>query len=271
MQKLLRSPVLHFIVIGVLLYFVYEALKPQDKESIAVTSQTIDAIVQQQAELQQLPVSEEQRQQLVRSHIEDEVLLKVAYSRGLDKNDFRVRRRILSLVRSSLTEVVPEPTYTQLQAYFRDNLHEYISDTSWSFLQVYFNFNSEKLPENPKKFIEKISTMKNVDGLGDFSGVGGPRTQVSFDQMAMSYGKQFAENVVNAPQNNWIGPVESTIGIHFVNIHTKHNPEVPSFEQMENYLRQDYIFKKTRELQQNKVLELAKQFEIVVEGEQLEL
>ena len=271
MLKLLQSPIIHFLIIGTILFFIYEELKPQKKEVITVTSQTIDALVQQQTELQQLPVSEKQREQLIQSHIEDEVLLKVAYDQGFDKNDFRVRKRVLSLVRSSLTEVVPEPTYAQLQAYYKENLEEYISDTSWSFQQIFFNINSEKIPEDPGKFIAQISGMKSVEGLGDFSTAGGPRRQISFNQLAASYGKQFAEKIVNAPIGSWIGPIESVIGIHYVQVYEKYDPKLPAFEKMESYLRQDYIFRKTRDMQQEKIQELAKEFDIIVEGESIEL
>lgn len=271
MREILQSPILHFILVGIFLFFLYEQLKPQNREVINITSQTIDALVQQQAELQQLPVSEEQREQLVRSHIEDEVLLKVAYDQGLDKNDFRVRKRILSLVRSSLTEVVPEPTYSQMQAYYKENQEEYLSDTSWSFQQVFFNINSDRLPNDPEGFVTELGQLESTEGLGDFSTAGGPRKKISFNQLAGSYGKQFAEAVNNAPPGSWTGPIESMMGIHYVLVYEKHNPELPSFEQMESYLRQDYIFRKTRDLQKDKILELAKEFDIVVEGESIEL
>ena len=271
MNKILHSPFLHFILIGMALFFLYEKFKPQSRELITVTSQTIDALVQQQEELQQMPVSEEQREQIIQNHIEDEILLKVAYDRGLDKNDFRVRQRILSLVRSSLTEIIPEPTYTQLQAFYKENRAEYLSDTSWSFQQVYFNFNSEKLPEDPDIFLAQISKKENPDELGDFTAMGGPRTKVSFNELARSYGKDFASQVSGAPQNIWIGPIESISGIHYLKIYAQHHPELPSFKQMENYLRQDYIFRKTLELQENKIRELSSQFEIEVEGAKIKL
>ena len=270
-MRYIKSPILHFILIGTILYFLYERLKPLDQEVINITSQTIDALVQQQKDIQQGPITVEQRDQLIKGLVEDEILLKVAYSRGLDKNDFRVRKRLLSLIRSSLNEIVPEPSYTQLQAFYKENEDQYLSDTLWSFKQVFFNFNSEKLPVDTHTFLERLKNYENPDKLGDFSLSLGPKTKVSFNQIALSYGKPFAEKVIYAQLNQWIGPVESITGLHYLKVFEKHNPELPSFEHMESYLRQDYIYKKTRELQEEKINELSKQFDIVVEGEAAEL
>ena len=270
MQNLLRLPILHFIIIGGLLFFIYEKLKPEGKEIVSITSQTIDALIQQQAELQQYQVTDEQREELIRGHIEDEVLLRVAYSRGLDKNDFRVRKRILSLVRSSLTEVIPEPTYSQLQAYFDENIDQYTTDSAWSFQQVYFNFNSKKLPPDPGAFKKSLFSSYSEE-LGDFSGYGTPRSKISFDQMAGTYGKKFAEDVINAPVDSWIGPINSNLGTHYLKVTEIHNPEIPTFDQIESYLKQDYVFRKTRALQEDKIRALSDQFIIVVEGEEVAL
>ena len=68
------------------------------------------------------------------------------------------------------------------------------------------------------------------------------------------------------PLNKWRGPVESFQGMHYVRITAEHEPEMPPFEKMESYLRQDYILQKTREGQAAKIDELRKNYEIVVEG-----
>ena len=48
----------------------------------------------------------------------------------------------------------------------------------------------------------------------------------------------------------------------------EHEPELPPFEQMEQYLRQDYFLQKTRESQVAKIDELQKNYEVIVEGEE---
>ena len=46
-SNILKSPILHFLVLGTAVFFLYVTLKPPDRETIRVTTQTIDALVQQ--------------------------------------------------------------------------------------------------------------------------------------------------------------------------------------------------------------------------------
>ena len=48
----------------------------------------------------------------------------------------------------------------------------------------------------------------------------------------------------------------------------KREPPPPTFEQMEEYLRQDWMFRKRRELQTEKIAELRRRYRVVFAKEQ---
>ena len=265
--SILKSPILHFILLGTVAFGAYTQLKPPDREAIHITTQTIDALIQQRESITQRAVTPETRQAIIEGHIEDEVLLREAYKHGFDKNDFRVRKRILNIMRTSLTEVVPEPSVVQLRAFYEANKKRYLTSPARSFEQVYFSFASAKLPEKPEQFIKQLQEAKDVAGLGDFSLITSNRySKSSFQTTAITFGKPFAQVVFDMRLNTWRGPVESFQGIHYVRVSAEHQPELPPFEQMESYLRQDYFLRKTRESQVAKIDELRKNYEVIVEG-----
>jgi hypothetical protein len=72
-------------------------------------------------------------------------------------------------------------------------------------------------------------------------------TRASFQTIAGTFGKPFAQAVFDLPLNQWQGPVESFRGIHYVRVTGNHEPELPPFDQMESYLRTDYLLTKGRE------------------------
>jgi hypothetical protein len=262
-----KSPAMHFILLGAIAFVAYTHLKPPDRETIHITTQTIDALVQQRESISQIPITPEERQSLIAGHIEDEVLLREAYQRGIDKNDYRVRKRLLQIMRTSLGEVIPEPTAAQLRAYYEANRERYLTSPSRSFEQIYFSFSSNTLPADPQTFIEQLESTADTSKLGEFSLLGNPYTRSSFQATAAIFGKPFAQAVFDLPLNQWLGPVESFKGIHYVRVTAEHDPELPPFEQMESYLRTDYLFTKGRESQTNKIKELMKNYKIVVEGQ----
>jgi hypothetical protein len=262
----LTSPILHFVLLGIVAFFAYTHLKPQNRETIRITSQTIDALLQQRESITQDTTTPEERQILIEGHIEDEILLREAYKRGFDKNDYRVRKRILNIMRTSLAEVIPEPSVAQLRAFYEENKARYLTSPSRSFEHVYFSFASAKLPEKPQQFIRQLQETTNVAGLGEFSPNGNKFSKASFQTSAITFGKPFAQTVFELPLNQWRGPIESFRGIHYLRVTATHDPELPPFDQMESYLRTEYFMLKSRQSQHRKIDELRKNYEIEVEG-----
>ena len=270
MSSLLRSPVFHFLVLGFAAYLLYTGLMPENRETIHVTSQTIDALVQQSASITQSPVTPEQKKDLIEGYIEEEVLVREAYKRGFDKSDYRVRKRILGLMRTSLSEVIPEPSVAQLRVFYEENKGRYQTAPSISFEHVFFSFASDNLPTEPNQFIELLENSEDWGDLGDFSQVGNRFTKASFERTALTFGKPFAEAVFGQSHGSWEGPIESFIGVHFVRVKDAHEPELPSFESMESYLRTDYFMLKARQSQERKIQDLARNYRIVIDQPEAE-
>jgi len=265
--SLLKSPVVHFIFLGAVAFVAYSHLKPPDRETIIVTTQTVDALVQQRESITQNASTPEERQNLIEGHIEDEILLREAYKRGFDKNDYRVRKRILNIMRTSLSEVIPEPSVAQLRTFYQENKARYLTSPSRSFEHVYFSFASAKLPERPQQFIQQLKAANDISSLGDFSPSGNKFSKATFQTTAITFGKPFAQFVFELPLNQWRGPVESFRGIHYVRLTATHDPDLPPFEKMEPYLRTEYFLQKSRESQQQKIDDLRKNYEVIVEME----
>jgi hypothetical protein len=265
--SIFKSPILHFIVIGCVAFLLYELYKPAATETIYITTQTIDALIQQRESITQNPMIEEEKEILIAGHIEDEILLREAYKRGLNENDYRVRKRLLNMMRSSLAEVIPEPSTAQLRAFYEENTKRYQSSPSISFEHIYFSFVNAAQPDNPEKFIRQLNTTSDVFKLGEYFQIGNKLRKTSFSAVALQFGKPFADYVFNLVLNKWSGPIESFHGTHFVIVSEQHQLELPKFESIESYLRNDYFMLKNREVQNRKIDEMRKNYEIIVEGE----
>ena len=236
-----------------------------DRETISVTTQTIDALIQQRESISQQPVTHEARQLIIEGHIEDEVLLREAYKRGFDKNDYRVRKRLLSVMRASLSDIIPEPSISQLRAFYEANRERHLTSPSRSFEQVYFSFASKDLPEDPEAFTRQLEQSGDHSTFGEYTLMGNQFTRSSFQNVATNFGKPFAQAISELPIGQWHGPVESFKGIHYVRVTATHAPELPPFENMESYLRTDFLMIKGRESQTRKIEALMKNYEIAVE------
>lgn len=95
--RLLREPLLHFLVIGGLIFLLYSAVddtRETPADVIVVTPARIDQLAADfKAVWKQMPTADE-LDALIEEHVREEVYYREALALGLDRNDTVVRRRL---------------------------------------------------------------------------------------------------------------------------------------------------------------------------------
>jgi len=98
MLKILREPLLHFLLLGAVFFLVYLWLNPSGKSSadnqIQVSQNDIDHLVQVFQKQWQRKPNQQELEGLVREHLKEEILYREALALGLEKDDTIVRRRL---------------------------------------------------------------------------------------------------------------------------------------------------------------------------------
>jgi hypothetical protein len=123
-NALRREPLAHFLALAALLFVGYRLLTPSEQETIVIDQASIAELGRQQEELLARPLTDDERRAVLESAIDDEVLLREAYSRGLDRDEV-VRRHLVQKMRFILGEDAPEPTEAELKAYLAANRERY--------------------------------------------------------------------------------------------------------------------------------------------------
>lgn len=266
MKSILNNALFHFIVIGIALFMAYTYFLADQRGQILLDQQTIETIIKADQEITQQELTEERKTSLIENFIDEEVLLREAYARELYKNDYRVRKRLLGLMRSSITEVIPEPSMAQLRAYYDENQEKFKVDEALSFEMVRFPFNSETLPEDPERFIEALEASSNPIEFSEIDSFGNMSLDLGYQEIAMQYGKDMADVSFKATFNTWQGPVSTRNEVVYFRVIEKHEAYLPEFESIESYLRNDYYLTTTRSLQQEKIKALRDQYQITIEA-----
>lgn len=78
-------------------------------------------------------------------------------------------------------------------------------------------------------------------------------------------GPEVARRVFELPDGEWHGPMQSERGVHFIRVTERHPAAMPSFEEIESYLRQDWTLDQQRRATAAKLAELRQNYRIVVE------
>jgi hypothetical protein len=263
-----REPLVLFVVLGAVLYGGWTALAPPDVETVRIESEALRGLETQEEDLRGRPLTDEERETLREGYIDDEVLLREALNRGLQWSDFRVRQRLTRIMRGAMTETVADPSVAQLQAYFRDNIDRYSTAESVTFEQVFSPWGEEVTDQELQEIKAKLQSGADPDRFGVTSLAVASRMQRQTRvNLVRSFGADFADQVERLSTNEWSGPLESVQGTHLVKIVEHHPPQVAVFENVEPYLRQEWLMTRTRELQQERIDEIRRRYRIEIDGE----
>jgi PPIC-type PPIASE domain len=262
-RVLAREPLVHFLVLAALLFGAYHLLSPAARESIVIDQASVDDLVRQQEELLARPLSDEERRGVLDGAIDDEVLLREAYRRGLDR-DAVVRQHLVQKMRFILGEDQPEPTEAELRAYLEANRERYRTPPTVTLDHVFYADPAAV----PADLMAQLENGADIDGLGDPLDMLGSRLPAySLRDLIGLMGPDVARRVFELEPGGWHGPMQSARGVHFVRIAEHHPPAMPSFAELESYLRQDWTLDQQRRAIADKLAALRQNYRIVVRQE----
>ena len=258
-----REPLVHFVLLGGLLFAASALRDLSGRETILIDRPTLEALVQQQAELQGRAPSEQERALLVQGLVDDAVLLREAYKRGLEQ-DAVVERHLVQKMRFLLGEEVPEPSEAELRAYFEAEGERYRSPPTVTLDHVFYD-DPKAVPEG---LLEKLRSGADGRDLGDRLFMLGPRlTRYSVADLTDLLGAKLARRVFELPPGSWQGPFRSAEGVHFIRVAARHQASLPAFEEIVDWLRQDWLHARQQQVIGAQLEALRERYRIVVEGE----
>jgi peptidyl-prolyl cis-trans isomerase C len=265
-MRILREPLLHFLVLGT---FVYIAATHFDTDS---TRYQIDAGPAQRARiaatyLQQYGVSPTpgQLDHLLDQYVRSEILYREGLAMGLAQNDEIVRRRVvqkIEFVNEDLdTEV--EPDGARLAAYFEQHRDRYDTQPTVSFEQIFFS--SDRGGDAAAKGRAEAALQANSSGkaaAGDAFAAGAEFSSLSRTDANSLFGDSqlsaalFAgpirASTVGAnparqstggasPAPEWTGPFGSAYGWHLVRITDRQPAHAVELDAVKARVRSDYV------------------------------
>src|SRR6187401_3136755 len=96
LKRLLAEPMLHFLVIGIVLFAAYRWRSPADSSGhrIVITQGVVDDLVAQHLSVRGRKPSAVELRNLVDGYVRDEILYREGAALGLDRDDIVVKRRV---------------------------------------------------------------------------------------------------------------------------------------------------------------------------------
>lgn len=260
-RRVLHEPLLHFLVLAALLFAAEVVVRAMERERIVIDRPTIEALAAQQAELAGRPLTAAERTALIEGLIDEEVLLREAYRRGLEQ-DAVVRRHLVQKMRFLLGEDVPEPSEAELRTFLDTHGDRYRMPPTVTLDHVYFA-DPAKVPDG---MLDELRAGAEFRGLGERLYMLGPTlSRYSLRDLIDLFGEDLARQIFEFPAGVWQGPLRSPEGMHFVRVAAKHDARLPAFEEIVNSVREDWRFARQQEMITREVRRLRDDYRVEVE------
>jgi hypothetical protein len=246
MRRVLREPLLQFLVLGAILFAGYQFALPHAATGPSSTQirLSLDDLAQLVTLFQSQwnrPPTPDELQRLVEERIREEVLYREALAMGLDKDDTIVKRRMAQKMQFLAEDVAAahEPTAEELRIWYQKNSDKFALPSRVSFRHLYFapDRRGPRARDDAASALAKLAGLPEdapaATSLGDpfmFQGYYGDRTS---EQVAKEFGPPFAQVVANLTPGSWQGPIESGYGWHLVFVDSVVPGRIPELDEIE--------------------------------------
>jgi parvulin-like peptidyl-prolyl isomerase len=245
MKRLLREPLLHFVLLGALLFGLHAWLAQpgvvSNPKEIRLSVGEITQLTQRfQAQWHRLPTPDELRR-VVENKVEQEILYREALAMGLDKDDEIVKRRMAQKMQFVAEDVAAarEPGSAELKTWFDTRRERFAQPPRLSFRHLYFatDRRGARARDDAAAALARLSGQP-VDAaqaaeLADPFMFSDHYRDRSPEFLGKEFGPKFALALPKLAPGSWQGPVESGFGWHLVFVDTVIPGRVPAYEEVE--------------------------------------
>jgi len=275
LSKLLREPLVHFLLIGMALFLIFRiggGQKSESPDEIVVTQGVIESLVMSWEKTWQRPPMPKELEGLVESYIKQEVLYREALAMGLEKNDTIVKRRLGQKMTFLFEDVadLSQVTDEQLTQYLAENEEAYRIDPQFTFNHAYLNPDKRKetLEEDTRLLLAELQGSQGAGG-GALSG-DSLMLPYSFESLPArdvdrQFGTGFAVQLSELPTGEWTGPVRSGFGVHFVFIEERIESRVPDLDEVRDAVERDLVAQRRRGANEKIYQRLRDRYTITIE------
>jgi peptidyl-prolyl cis-trans isomerase C len=270
-SRLLKDPLLHFLVFGALLFGAWFSLgKYEDDggnsdQQIVIDQDQLDhlkALWKLQWKRDPAPADVAA---IIDRYLRQEVFYREALKMNLDHNDEIIKKRLaqkMEAVANDLSKLIAPPTDERLRDYFHTRKDFFTLPPAYAFQQVLF------LPE------EKAASEATLTALRQGAGIPPERRNklalpVAWSLTAVTdldnaFGGNFVEALEELPAGQWLGPIRSGYGWHLVYIDDKQPARLPPFEEVRDFVAREYEYQSVLKAQDQVYESLLARYEVII-------
>ncbi len=263
MMKLIKEPLVHFLILGLGLFVLFEFVASDDaaydSKVINVDRDALLTFVQYRSRAFEPRIaaerldgmSEAELERLIGDYVREEALHREALALGMDKNDYIIKRRMIQsieFITDGFVTAAVEVSDEDVESYFEGNREDYYRDPFVTFTHVFFDrerhggdeavtLAGAKLAELNAQQVPFSNAPRHGDRFPFFVNY----VERGPEFVASHFGVPMAQGVFAIEPSNttWHGPFESEYGAHLVMLTRNVAGRYPELAEVESSVRDD--------------------------------
>jgi len=270
-NSLVREPLVHFLLIGILLFAIFEFRQGDSDETenlILISAGQVQQFSAQFERTRLRPPTETELAALIDGYVRDEVYYREARAMGLDQNDGIVRQRMRLKLEFLLEDLAVEaaPDDEQLVQFMQRYPERFRIEPKLSFFQVYLNPDKRQdVAADAAQTLARLIAGASPETEGDRTLVVQEFILAPEYRIRSVFGEAFAKQLVALDPGGWTGPIFSGYGAHLVRVSAKQDGRFPELSEIRDEAERDFRAERRQELKDIAYEMLREGYEVVVE------
>jgi len=262
MKKVLKDPLLHFLVLGLGLFVLFDLVASDeaaydskvidvDRDSLLTFVQYRSRAFEPQAAARLDGFSDEELDRLIADYVREEALHREAKALGVDKNDYIIKRRMIQsieFITDGFVTAAVDVSDDVITAHYEANREDYYINPYVTFTHVFFDGERHNRSEALALATAKLEELNeqqvpfsNAPRHGDRFPFFVNYVERAPQFVASHFGMPMAEDVfaLESSDSTWHGPYESQYGMHLVLLTRKAEGRYPDLAEIEAGVRDD--------------------------------
>src|SRR5215204_2398199 len=245
-RTLLGEPMLHFLLIGIALFAADRWVSPGDSggRRIVITQGVVDHLVTQHVAARGREPSTAELNHLIESYVRDEILYREGVTLGLERDDIVVKRRVRQKIEMIAEEDASTraPTDADLVAYLTANQARFVQPAVLTFDQVFVSESRSGPGVVHLVALTREALRKGADPdeLGKPTLLPRRMTRTPADLVARDFGAPFAAALESVPVGEWVGPIDSRVGAHYVRVSSRTPAAAPQLAAVRDHVVREW-------------------------------
>ncbi len=271
-RRILREPLLHFLLIGLALFVYYGHVAPGDRDArrIVVSQAQVDDLVRQFRATWNQPPTPRELSGLVESYVHDEILYREGRALGLDRDDAVIKRRVRQKLEVMSEEEISHeaPTDADLSAYLQVHPDAFRQPAVVAFEQIFFASTGSEADLGRRIDAARRALEHGADPatLGQATMLPARLEETPLDLVGREFGEPFAKQLLAAPVGQWTGPLASGFGVHLVRVNVLRPPVLPPLQAVRQAVAREWEYDQRRRALDDNYRKLRRTYDVVIEA-----